>query len=53
MSGPNRNIFREYDIRGIADRDMPDSLAEDLGRALGTFQRAWATSAWPSAATAA
>jgi len=31
------HIFREYDIRGVADRDMPDSLAEDLGRALGTF----------------
>ncbi|HEX5657403.1 MAG TPA: phosphomannomutase, partial [Polyangiales bacterium] len=31
------HIFREYDIRGVADRDMPDSLATDLGRALGTY----------------
>lgn len=28
------SIFREYDIRGIADRDLPDSLAWSLGRAL-------------------
>jgi phosphomannomutase / phosphoglucomutase len=31
------HIFREYDIRGVADRDMPDALVADLGRALGTF----------------
>jgi phosphomannomutase/phosphoglucomutase len=31
------HIFREYDIRGVADRDMPDSLVTDLGRALGTY----------------
>jgi phosphomannomutase / phosphoglucomutase len=31
------HIFREYDIRGVADRDMPDALVEELGRALGTF----------------
>lgn len=31
------HIFREYDIRGVADRDMPDALVSDLGRALGTF----------------
>jgi phosphomannomutase/phosphoglucomutase len=34
---PNPLIFREYDIRGVADRDLPDGLALDLGRALGTF----------------
>ena len=33
----NPAIFREYDIRGVADRDLPDSLARDIGRALGTF----------------
>ena len=33
----NPHIFREYDIRGVADRDMPDALVTDLGRALGTF----------------
>ena len=27
------NIFREYDIRGVADRDMPDPFALQLGRA--------------------
>ncbi|MDB4989893.1 MAG: Phosphomannomutase, partial [Myxococcaceae bacterium] len=31
------HIFREYDIRGVADRDMADSLVSDLGRALGTY----------------
>lgn len=35
----NPHIFREYDIRGVADRDMPDAFARDLGRALGTFWR--------------
>ncbi len=31
------HIFREYDIRGVADRDLPTELITDLGRALGTF----------------
>jgi phosphomannomutase/phosphoglucomutase len=30
-------IFREYDIRGVADRDMPDDVARDLGRGIGTL----------------
>lgn len=34
---PNPHIFREYDIRGVADRDLTDELAADLGRALGSF----------------
>ncbi len=34
---PNPLVFREYDIRGVADRDMPDDFAYGLGRALGTF----------------
>src|SRR5678815_298453 len=29
----NRSIFREYDIRGVADRDLDDALVTDLGRA--------------------
>jgi phosphomannomutase / phosphoglucomutase len=33
------HIFREYDIRGVADREMSDDLIRDLGRALGTFHR--------------
>lgn len=32
----NPLIFREYDIRGDASRDLDDALIEDLGRALGT-----------------
>jgi phosphomannomutase/phosphoglucomutase len=31
------HIFRQYDIRGVAERDMPTELVTDLGRALGTF----------------
>jgi phosphomannomutase / phosphoglucomutase len=29
----NPSIFREYDIRGVAERDLDDLLARDLGRA--------------------
>lgn len=35
----NPNIFRQYDIRGVADRDLSDGFAFALGRAFGTFQR--------------
>lgn len=31
------SIFREYDIRGIADQDFPDPDIESLGRALATY----------------
>lgn len=33
----NPLIFREYDIRGVAQRDLDDGLARDIGRAFGTF----------------
>jgi phosphomannomutase/phosphoglucomutase len=33
----NPLVFREYDIRGVADRDLDDDFARDLGRAIGTF----------------
>jgi phosphomannomutase / phosphoglucomutase len=33
----NPLIFREYDVRGVADRDLTDELALDLGRSFGTF----------------
>ncbi|HEX7477911.1 MAG TPA: phosphomannomutase/phosphoglucomutase [Polyangiales bacterium] len=33
----NPQIFREYDIRGVADRDLTDEVVENLGRAVGTF----------------
>ncbi|MFM8268593.1 MAG: phosphomannomutase/phosphoglucomutase [Pseudomonadota bacterium] len=35
----NEGIFREYDIRGIADRDLTDSAALLIGKAIGTFVR--------------
>ncbi|MCA9611888.1 MAG: phosphomannomutase/phosphoglucomutase [Sandaracinus sp.] len=35
----NPNIFREYDIRGVAERDLTDDLTRALGRALGTYHR--------------
>jgi phosphomannomutase/phosphoglucomutase len=31
----NPRVFREYDIRGVADRDLADGFGYDLGRALG------------------
>jgi phosphomannomutase/phosphoglucomutase len=36
----NERIFREYDIRGIADKDLTDSTALLIGKAIGTFVRA-------------
>jgi phosphomannomutase/phosphoglucomutase len=33
----NRHIFREYDIRGIADTDLTDDVVTTIGRALGTY----------------
>jgi phosphomannomutase/phosphoglucomutase len=33
----NPQIFREYDIRGIVDKDIDDGVAEDLGKGLGTL----------------
>lgn len=35
----NPNIFRQYDIRGIADTDLSDAAAELIGKAYGTFCR--------------
>lgn len=32
-------IFREYDIRGIVDRDLTDALVYDIGRAIGSQAR--------------
>lgn len=33
----NPNIFREYDLRGEADIDLPDGVAKCLGQAYGTL----------------
>ena len=30
-------IFREYDIRGIAEAELQDPDVHDLGRAIGTY----------------
>ena len=35
----NRLIFREYDIRGVADRDLTDEVVENIGRAFGSWER--------------
>lgn len=35
----NTNIFREYDIRGVVDKDLTDEVVYDLARAFGTFFR--------------
>ena len=34
-----REIFREYDIRGIAGEDLTEDSVELLGRGIGTFMR--------------
>jgi len=34
-----REIFREYDIRGIAGKDLTEETVELLGRGIGTFLR--------------
>ena len=35
----NPHIFREYDIRGVVDKDLTDDSVYALGRAAGTFYR--------------
>jgi phosphomannomutase / phosphoglucomutase len=32
----NPHVFREYDIRGLADPELDDDFTRDLGRAVGT-----------------
>jgi len=36
----NPNIFREYDIRGIVDKDLAPDVVKTLGQAMGTYFRA-------------
>ena len=33
----NPRIFREYDIRGVVDKDLTDDVYYQIGRAYGTF----------------
>lgn len=35
----NEMIFREYDVRGIADRDLPNETVLNLGKAIGSMIR--------------
>lgn len=35
----NPVIFREYDIRGVADRDLTQAVTRDIGQGLGTLLR--------------
>src|SRR4051812_16714875 len=35
----NPRVFREYDIRGNADRDLDDGFANELGKAIGSHLR--------------
>src|SRR3990167_10966917 len=35
----NPNIFRNYDIRGVVDKDLDTEIVEEIGRAYGTFLR--------------
>jgi len=35
----NRHIFREYDIRGLAEKELTNEVVENIGRACGTFWR--------------
>jgi phosphomannomutase/phosphoglucomutase len=37
MSAVPRHIFREYDIRGVADRDLSDAIAHGIGRGFGAM----------------
>ncbi len=39
MSPVNPQIFREYDIRGIADRDLTDEAVREVGRAFAQRMR--------------
>lgn len=35
----NPNIFREYDIRGIVDKDLTPGVVETLGKGMGSYFR--------------
>jgi len=35
----NPNVFRNYDIRGIVDKDLDDAKVEAIGKGYGTFLR--------------
>jgi phosphomannomutase / phosphoglucomutase len=35
----NKEVFREYDVRGLVDKDLTADFIYHLGRAIGTFAR--------------
>ena len=35
----NPDIFREYDIRGLVDKDLTRDSAERIGKGIGTYIR--------------
>jgi phosphomannomutase/phosphoglucomutase len=37
----NTRVFREYDIRGVADRDLPDDVVRAIGAAIGVRAIGW------------
>jgi phosphomannomutase / phosphoglucomutase len=37
--GMNSEIFREYDIRGLVEKDLTDEVALNVGKALATYMR--------------
>jgi phosphomannomutase/phosphoglucomutase len=39
VSPANPQIFREYDIRGVADRDLTDDVVRSIGQAFGQRMR--------------
>ncbi len=36
----NPNIFREYDLRGIANKDLTEDIMESLGKAYVAYMKA-------------
>lgn len=40
----NPQIFREYDIRGIVDKDLNEDVLERIGRAYGTYMKNYGAS---------
>ncbi|MDD5711720.1 MAG: phosphomannomutase/phosphoglucomutase [Smithellaceae bacterium] len=36
----NREVFREYDVRGLVQKDLTDDFVLALGRSIGTYARA-------------
>ncbi len=33
----NPHVFREYDVRGVVDKDLNEEFVVNLGRSIGTY----------------